>query len=51
VIRVPVALADPEKDLAELNRFAVFGNDFDNLTRYFSLDLVHDFHRLDNADN
>ena len=46
-----LALPDAEKDLAELHRFSAFGHDFGDHAFCFRLDFVHDFHRLDNAND
>src|SRR5881392_342338 len=39
----------PEKDLAELHRLRVLRGDLANHSRDLGLDLVHDFHRFDDA--
>src|SRR4051812_45367307 len=41
----------PEKDLAELHRLRVLRRDLANHARDLRFDLVHDFHRLDDADH
>src|SRR5947199_1977562 len=41
----------PEKDLAELHRLRVLRGDFANNARDLGLDLVHDLHRLDDANH
>ena len=44
-------LLEAEEGLSKLHRLAIFGTDFRNDTRDLGLDLVHDFHGFDNADN
>src|SRR6266704_1725475 len=46
-----LALTDPEKRLAKLNRPAVFSEHFSDDATGFCFDFVHDFHRLDNAND
>src|SRR5919201_1139079 len=41
----------PEKDLAELYRLRVLRGDLTNHARDLGLDLVHDLHGFDDADN
>src|SRR6266853_516263 len=41
----------PEKDLAELHRLRVLRRDLPHHARHFGLDLVHDLHRFDDADD
>src|SRR5262249_22000138 len=41
----------PEKDLAELHRLRVLRRDLANHARDLGLDLVHDLHRFDDADD
>src|SRR5215471_5180730 len=41
----------PEKDLSEFHRLCVLDAHLPNDTLHFRLDLVHDFHRLDDADH
>src|SRR5205085_12018999 len=41
---------DPEQDLAELDRRRVLGRHFAHRAGDFGLDLVHDLHRLDDAE-
>ena len=48
---VAVELLEAEERLTKLHGLAIFGTDFRNDTRDLSLDLVHDFHGFDNADN
>src|SRR4051812_3521714 len=45
-----LALANPEQLLAELDRLAVLGEDLDDRARDVGLDLVHELHRLDDAE-
>ena len=44
-------LSHPEENLAELDWFTVFGHDFGDYAAGFRFDLVHNFHRLDNANH
>src|ERR1700694_4224907 len=41
---------DPEQNLAELDRLTVLDRDLSNHSGDLRLDLVHDLHRLDDAD-
>ena len=47
----PVALADPEENLAKLNRLPVFGDNLHDLAGNLGLDFIHDLHRFDDADD
>lgn len=46
-----LALLDLEKALAVFDRLPVFSEDFENGPLCFRLDLVHDLHRLNDADD
>ena len=46
-----LALPYSKKHLTELHRFAILGHDFGDDSAGFGFDLVHHFHRLDNADH
>src|SRR3954452_6052794 len=47
----PLALFHPEQNLAKLHRLAVFRDDLGDGALGFRFDFVHDFHRLDDADD
>ena len=48
---VAEGLLEAEERLSKLDGLAILGTDFRNDTRDLGLDLVHDFHGFDNADN
>lgn len=48
---VAEGLLEAEEGLSKLHGFAILGTNFRDDTRDLGLDLVHDFHGFDNADN